>query len=196
MRALRQSSGLLIAALWLCLIPVPGGAAWAQASQFKGWSAVWKELSARVAPREAPLEGDDFLPAEDMEDLLGTWSTFGSEHHFRNGYPNSLSMMIWQVVMSSFAESMGRSCTKPELEFTPTFLATLATVCTWPKSASQSDKSLRSYWLAIMGFNAPEPEYAAWRDFIRREYAAKPAAEAVRAMTLAITLHPNFLLHR
>jgi len=131
-----------------------------------------------------------------MEDLLGTWSTFGSEHYFRNGYPNSLSMMIWHVVMSGFADAMGQSCAGPKLNFNPTFLATLDQVCAWPEATSQSDKALRDFWVAIMGFNAPETEYVAWRDFIRREYAGKPAAETVRAMVLAVTLHPNFLLHR
>lgn len=185
----------LAAILWL------GGAiamdtAAAQSAQFKGWIATWKELSSRIAPADEPLEVERFLPAEDMEDLLGTWSTFGTEHYFRNGYPNSLSMMIWQVALSSFADAMGQSCVRPQLAFHSAFAATLGSVCTWPAVGAQSDETMRAFWQAVMGYNARESEYSAWRDFIRRSYAKRTAAEAVSAMTLAITLHPSFLLHR
>jgi hypothetical protein len=47
-----------------------------------------------------------------------------------------------------------------------------------------------------MGHNAPETEYTAWRDFFRRRYENKPAAETITAMTLAITKNPFFLLHK
>ena len=185
----------LAAILWLAGV-LATDKVHAQSAQFKGWIATWKELSSRIAPADRPLDVERFLPAEDMEDLLGTWSTFGTEHQFRNGYPNSLSMMIWQVALSSFADAMGQSCLRPQLTFHPAFAATLGSICRWPAVGAQSDDTMRAFWQAVMGYNARESEYSAWRDFIRRDYAKRTAAEAVGAMTLAITLHPSFLLHR
>jgi hypothetical protein len=52
------------------------------------------------------------------------------------------------------------------------------------------------FWTSVMGYNAGVDEYAAWRDFFLREYAAQPAADTITAMTLAITMNPSFLLHR
>ena len=89
--------------LWL-----PASAALAQTSQFKGWAAISRELSTRIAPKDEPLDLGEFLPAEDMEDLLGTWSSFGTEHIFRNGVPNALNLMIWHVTLSGFANAVAK----------------------------------------------------------------------------------------
>lgn len=183
----------LVAAVALCGAAADGTA---QTSRFKGWAAISKELSTRIAPKGEPLDLDRFLPAADMEDLLGSWSTFGSEHAFQNGLPNSISIAIWHATLSNFAKSIGASCRQPQLEFHPKFAGTLQTLCTWPAAGAQSDALLMDYWLAIMGYNAPEPEYVAWRDYILASYKDRPAAEAVTAMTLAITMNPYFLLHK
>jgi hypothetical protein len=47
-----------------------------------------------------------------------------------------------------------------------------------------------------MGHNAPQGEYAAWREFFLASYANRSATETIDAMTLAITMNPYFLLHR
>ena len=75
----------LVAVVALCSA---AGSSVAQTSRFKGWASISKELSTRIAPKGETLDLDRFLPAEDMEDLLGSWSTFGSEHSFQNGLPN------------------------------------------------------------------------------------------------------------
>lgn len=186
---------LLAAAL---LLGLAAGAARAEVpgAQFKGLAAASRELSSRIAPREAPIELSDFLPAEDLDALLGSWAGFGSEHQFRNGVPNALNTVIWHATLSRFAAAMGESCAKSRLAFHPRFQATLRRVCAWPAEEARAEAALRDFWLATMGYGAPEAEYAAWRDFIRAAYAGKPAAEAVAAMTLAITLNPHFLLHQ
>jgi hypothetical protein len=170
--------------------------AMAQTSQFKGLAAVSRELSSRIAPKEAPIELGKFLPAEDLDVLLGSWAGFGGEHNFRNGVPNSLNMVIWHATLSRFAAAMGESCAKPRLAFHPRFQATLRKMCGWPAAEAKSETALQEFWLALMGYGAPEAEYAAWRDFFRAAYAGKPAAETVAAMTLAITMNPHFLLHQ
>lgn len=165
-------------------------------SQFKGIAAASRELSSRIAPKEMPIDLRQFLPADDLDVLLGSWANFGSEHSFRNGVPNSLNMVIWHATLSRFAAAIGDSCAKPRMAFHPRFGATLAKVCAWPAAGAQSDATLEEFWLALMGYGAPEAEYAAWRDFFRASYAGKTAGETVAAMTLAITMNPHFLLHQ
>jgi len=168
----------------------------AQTAQFKGLAAASRDLSSRLAPRDKPIELYDFLPAEDLDALLGSWAGFGSEHNFRNGVPNALNMVIWHATLERFSAAMGESCARPRLAFHPRFLATLKQVCAWPGAAAQSETTLQEFWLAVMGYSAPESEYRAWRDFFRTAYAAKPPAETVAAMTLAITMNPHFLLQQ
>ena len=185
---------LLMAAL--VALALPPESAMAQSSQFKGWAAISKELSTRIAPKDQPLDLDEFLPSESMDDLLGTWTTFGTEHHFRNGVPNALNMTIWHVALSGFAKAVGQSCTTPRLAFHPRFIATLHKLCAWPAAESRDERVLLEFWTSVMGYNASEDEYVAWRDFFLREYATQPAAEAIAAMTFAITMNPSFLLHK
>jgi len=187
---------LAAAALGLAVLGAAPGGASAQTSQFKGLAAASRELSARIAPRDAPFELEHFMPAEDMEELLGTWSNFGTEHGFRNGVPNPLNMVLWHVTLSRFAAAIGDSCAAPRIALNAEFRATLARLCAWPAAEAKREPAMLAFWLALMGYNAPESEYVAWRDFFRREYAGRPASETIAAMTLAITMNPHFLLHR
>lgn len=184
---------LLLAAAMLC---GPADGIGAQTSRFKGWAAITKELSTRIAPSGEMLDLDRFLPAEDMDDLLGTWSTFGSEHSFQNGQPNSVSIAIWYATLSSFAKSIGASCTTPQLEFHPRFAEMLKKLCAWPAASARADAVMMDFWWSIMGHNAPEEEYVAWRDHFLTAYQGRPAVETVAAMTLAMTMNPYFLLHK
>ena len=185
----------LLAAALVCVGLAP--AAQAQSAQFKGWSAVSRELSTRLARPGAPLDLDRFMPAEDVDGLLGTWNGFGDEHTFKNGAPNSVNMMIWRVALSRFAKSVAASCKTPELDFSDRFLETLEKLCTWPSAFAKSEAVLSEFWFAVMGYNAPEAEYRAWREFfLASAYRDRPAADAVEAMTFAITMNPYFLLHR
>jgi hypothetical protein len=184
---------LLIA--WLALLLVPASAM-AQSAQFKGWAAVSRELSTRLARQGQSLDLDEFLPSRSMDELLGTWTTFGTEHRFRNGVPNALNMMIWHVALSGFAKAVGQSCTTTRLPFNRRFVAILRKLCVWPAPAAREEGVLLAFWTSVMGYNASEEEYAAWRDFFLAEYADQPAADTIAAMTFAITMNPSFLLHR
>ncbi len=181
-------------ALGLC---IAAGPATAQMSQFKGMTATSQGLSARIAPAAMPMELDWYLPAYGLDHLLGSWFTFGSEHSFQNGTPNALSMVIWHVTLSGFANSMGASCQWPQLALHPQFLANLKKLCAWPAAEAKTDDVLQAFWLAVMGYDAPRAEYVAWRDFfLASSYKERPAPETISAMTLAIVMNPHFLLQR
>lgn len=187
----RLAISALFAAAIFAGVPVK-----AETSQFKGLAAVSRELSGRIAPKDAPIDLARFLPGEDLGELLGTWAGFGAERNFRNGTPNALNMVVWHATFSRFSAEIGKSCEGPRLALHPRFLAALDRICAWPAAAAKSDAVLEEFWLSVMGYNAPEAEYAAWRDFFRARYAGRPAVETVAAMTLAITMNPHFLLHK
>jgi hypothetical protein len=194
-RGFARRAGLACAAMSVAVAAV-STASQAQNSQFKGWAAISRELSTRLAPPGTSLNLYQFVPADDLDDLLGTWYRFGDEHTFQNGSPNSVSMVIWRVALSGFAKSVAGSCTTPRFEFHQRFLATLRTLCRWPAPEAKANAVLLDFWFSIMGYNAPETEYVAWRAFFLASYARRPAAETIDAMTLAITMNPYFLLHR
>jgi hypothetical protein len=165
------------------------------APQLKGMAAISMELSARIAPREEPFELDRFMPADGLDELAGTWTNFGAEHRFTNGTPNPVNMVILHASLSGFAEAMGKTCREPVLQLNDGFADTLEEMCAWPKPEAKSDAAMSAFWLALMGYEAPKEEYAAWRDFFRSSsYSGRPAAETVSAMTLAITMNPYFLI--
>jgi hypothetical protein len=190
-----RGAGLACIAM-LAVAAILPTAGWAQNSQFKGWAAVSRELSTRLAPPGKPLDLYQFIPAIDMDDLLGTWYRFGDEHTYQNGSPNSVSMVIWHVALSGFSKSVADSCGTPRLGFHQRFLTTLRTLCRWPAAEAKADAVLLDFWFSVMGHNAPEAEYLAWRDFFLTNYAQRRASETIDAMTLAITMNPYFLLHR
>ncbi len=60
-RAMKPLAVALVAAVALCGAAADGAA---QTSRFKGWAAISKELSTRIAPKGESLDLDRFLPAD------------------------------------------------------------------------------------------------------------------------------------
>src|SRR6266540_7327379 len=141
-----------LACVAMLLAAAPMAASHAQNSQFKGWAAVSRELSTRLAPPGIALNLYQFVPADDLDDLLGTWYRFGDEHTFQNGSPNSVSMVIWRVALSGFAKSVAGSCQTPQLEFHQQFMKTLLTLCRWPAAEAKADAVMLDFWFSVMGY--------------------------------------------
>ena len=171
--------------------------AFAQAAQFKGEPVLTRELAARLVPRKLAFELDWFLPAPGLDDLLGSWSSFGGEHSFQNGAPNALNMVIWHVTLTNFARSLATWCDGPWMVFDERFAMSLAKLCGWPGPMGKDEAVLQTFWTTLMGYGAPREEYVAWRDFfLTSSYRDKPARETIPAMALAILLNPHLLLAR
>jgi hypothetical protein len=169
----------------------PGGA---ESARLKGLSVLSQELSARIAPEDAPFDLLTFMPGEGLEALAGTWQPMGSGHSFENGEPNAVNMALIRLTFSRFAQSLAQSCSSSQISLNDQFYDTLEALCTWPSPDAQSDEVMLDFWLLLMGYNAEESEFEAWRDFIRGTYGQKPAGETIEAMTLALMLNPYFLL--
>lgn len=172
------------------------GPAGAVGARLKGLTALSKELSARIAPEDSPIELDRFMPADGLDDLVGTWSAFGTEHKFQNGSPNAVNMVLMRLTFSGFAQSLAKSCTSPQLLLNERFYDTLEALCTWPSQEAKSDAVLTAFWLSMAGYNAPQEEFQIWRDFIISTYGEKKAPEAIEAMTLALLMNPYVLLEQ
>jgi hypothetical protein len=186
-----------MAKLIMPLLLVLGSGAWAQESQLKGFRKISLELSNRIAPRNQVLPLMQFVPAPGIEALLGTWLTFANVHAYHNGNPNPVNMVIWNVIASQFAESLGQSCIQPKMPFNPEFLKSLNALCAWPADSAKTEEAMTAYWILMMGYDAPEQEFRVWREFfLNSEYASKSGAEAVQAMSFAILMNPYFNLEK
>lgn len=177
----------------------------AEAGTYRGLVAVEKVLAERL------LDGDlafSFTPyfaknaseraaAGNLFFLMGQYASRGG-NEFRNGTPNSISMLLWQMALRFTADETKHYCAGDRsLPFHPYFRATLDGVCRWPAREAKSEETLRGFWLAVMGADAPEEEYLAWREFaLSSSVAEKPALEAVPELFFAIVYNPYFLLRQ
>jgi hypothetical protein len=168
----------------------------ADAARLKGLTALSMELSARIAPEDGPVELDRYMPADGLDDLVGTWSAFGTEHTFQNGLPNAVNMVLMRLTLSRFSQALARTSANPQRLLNETFYDTLEALCTWPSAEAKSEQVMMAFWLAMMGYNAPQEEYSIWRDFVLATYERKKAQEAIEAMTLALLMNPYFLLEQ
>lgn len=166
----------------------------ADAARIKGLTAISQELSARIAVPEDPIDLRDFIPGEGLETLTGTWQPQGSEHSFQNGEPNAVNMVLIRLTFSRFAQNLAGSCQTAYFSLNDDFYDALEALCAWPAPEARSEEIIQDFWLYLMGYSAAKSEYIAWRDFILREYADKPARETIEAMTLSLMLNPYFLM--
>jgi hypothetical protein len=189
MAARALAAAIAIALLW-------ASSAQSAPARFKGLTALSKELSARIAPEDSPIELDRYMPADGLDDLAGTWSAFGTEHRFQNGEPNAVNMVLLRLTFTGFAGSLATACKSPSVLLSEHFYDTLEALCQWPSPEAASDEVLTAFWLGMMGYNAPQEEFSFWRDFVRKTYAGKDARQTIEGMTLAIMLNPYFLLEQ
>lgn len=166
----------------------------AQAARMKGLSVISQELSSRIATPDMPIDLTDFMPGEGLETLAGSWLPQGTEYSFQNGDPNAVNMVLIRLTFFRFAQSLAKSCETAHFPLNDNFYDTLEALCAWPSPEAQKDGVMQDFWLYLMGYDAAETEYTAWRDFIRRDYGGKPARESIEAMTLSLMLNPYFLL--
>lgn len=197
------SRPLLLSFLLLCSV---SSRTQAQAAPYRGVAAVEQLLTERLLRegglfsfRELYLQSAD--PAANsyaLVSLMGSYENSSGNNEFRNGVPNSINTLLWQLVLQLTANDVGRLCLgKGNLLVNPFFQATLDPLCRWPAPEAKNENSLRNFWLAVMGYDAPEEEFLAWQQFaLTSSLADQPAAEAVPVLFFLITYNPHFLLRK
>lgn len=184
-------------------IKVAGG----RVGQFKGQMAVTKILVARLFQHsEIGFGFSSYLGFNDsLIEIMGGYSEIGPANDFRNGTPNALNMLLWQMVISGMSEDLASSCGSPSLlargsssyKFNESFAGRLNALCAWPNPEVKNETNFLNLWWAVQGFDAPREEFEAWRDFFLSSsspYANATHKEALTAMFKTMLLSPYFLL--
>lgn len=177
------------------------------AAQFKGYYPVDQLVVERLM-----LPGSDFklgnylgtgtgsdssgttvtFPAELVE-LLGVFKSDGVNPGFRNGQPNGINVLLWYLLFDQLSTDVAGLCeNKSPLPLNAEFRGDAMAVCTWPQT--QAPEVLQAYWLALMGYDAPETEFMAWRDQVVANFSGKSGKEALYGMSMLAFMNPYFLL--
>src|SRR6185437_16949201 len=116
--------------------------------------------------------------------LLGSYDDNSGNDAFRNGDPNALNMLLWQMLLQLTTSDIASHCKKEEkLPYSAFFQSVIDPLCDWPSPAAKTEDHLRNFWLALMGYDAPEEEFLAWEKFATTSsLAEKPASDALPAL--------------
>jgi hypothetical protein len=162
-----------------------------------GTASYWFSLGRYIGENSDRFDG---LPV-----LLGGFSGEATNNDFRNGNPNAMNMLLWQIALSGLAGDVAGSCGTNNnplklgfaYKYNDQFAARLKKLCAWPAVEAKTEDNLLKLWLSVMSFDAPKQEYEAWRDFFLASsspFANSPSKDAVKAMMRAMLLSPYFLL--
>lgn len=190
----------------------------------KGYNAVKKDLRQRVYAADAAPDLDVAWLLDASSDpgvltgfraLLGGFASTTSHAEFQNGTPNAVNMLLWDLVLSRFADSLATACDPAplsppagsvflrslvgesrELKLKASFHQKLAAACNLPAGDAERRAVMQKLWTALMGYEAPAAEFGAWYDAFGAP-GTLPAADAherLRAMLRGLLLNPHFLL--
>lgn len=148
---------------------------------------------------------DDYInESTSLSALLGRFSGEASTNEFRNGRPNSLNMLLWQIALSKLATEVALSCRDANAPqnlglypYNASFAARLKPLCSWPSPEAKQEAKLLDLWQAVMGFDAPKQEFDAWRDYFlapTSPFANASRDDSLKAMIRSMLLSPYFLL--
>ena len=177
-------------------------------AKFHGYLAMESRLNDRLADPENPLALTIFLAGyranfvPPLGQLLGYQAGDGLEADFRNGDPNGVNMLLWQLVFNGVANDLASLCSNPEsLSLGWQAQGNLRELiqdrlCEWPDPVARNQEALVALWLEIMHYDAPPSEFFAFVDFfLSPDYESATAEEFIHDATMAIFLNPYFLLH-
>jgi hypothetical protein len=163
------------------------------ASQFRGYAAIEKILNGRMSSEKNEIRLSNYLDTN-LHVLLGSYQA----GVYRNGVPIAVNFLLWKIVMSGFASEASKLCQGEGQEhFDPEYLEIVSYLCQWPGSAAKNETALQNFWLVHMGYDAPETEYTAWKEFfLTSDYKDASAGKVIPSMVTAILMNPHFLLRK
>ena len=189
------SLGLVIAVMWLpsCVRKKPTShvtSAGLMMGGFRGVEAVDRAIQGRIDPYGFFRLNQYLLYSSDLVGLMGGYPTFtlGTTTTLENITPNAVNTMLWKIAMSSLTESLAEKiCSKDNVTsiLDGTFVSVATPICNQPVTAVTVDQ-LRSLWLRVMRFDAPETEVQAWIDDVIAAKNAAPTTAAVKTIDLSV----------
>lgn len=170
--------------------------------EFRGAAEVEQILTARLfKPSVRFFSLTPQLGGDGLRDLLGVYVGEGLVAEFRNGKPNPVNMLLWQLSLANLARDIARDCgtTVPVRMFTLTDELTdvLKNLCQWPSPDAKDAQTIARLWTIVMRWDAPIDEIVAFTELFQGpDYAAVSAQETVAGMLTAIMYNPHFLLRK
>ncbi len=188
---------------------VGGGAGGDSLEPLRGFYTVETILRERLVAPGASFSLRSYLEPSDgwplrLVPLLSASPGQGLGNAGLEPAPNPLTVMLWHAALSGVAADVAALCAPrsgssaaPAFPATARFSTLVASLCAWPAPAARSRESLAALWLAVMKYDAPHEELAAFVDFFAGPtYANAAAPAALHAMFTAMFLNPSFLLSR
>jgi hypothetical protein len=161
-------------------------------------------LALRSYYEDEPDPGDIVrLLKPSLADLLGSYDGDGLRAGLRNATPNSVNMLLWYMILDTFALELGAVCddgaTAPRgfrlEDLKPAATAAIRSLCAWPLPEAKAIESLHALWEQVLRADAPDQERRAWLTFVQGpSFEATDGKAAVRQALVAMTYNPYFLL--
>lgn len=138
-----------------------------------------------------------------LADLLGSYAGDGLRVGLRNATPNSVNMLLWYMILDSFASELGAVCDEGATvprgfrleDLKPAATAAIRSLCAWPLPEAKAIESLLALWEQVLRADAPDQEQRAWLAFVQGPaFEAIDGKAAVRQAVVAMTYNPYFLL--
>jgi hypothetical protein len=174
-----------------------------RAAHFKGAVRIEQLITERITGVDHPFSLYRYFGASGrsallLKQLLGAYVSDGTSSVFQNGEPNSVNMLLWNLVLYGLAEELEKNCSSStSLPIRPPFRQSLDEICKWPQPSAKSEAVMRNFWLSLMSYDAPPDEFDAWKNlFLTSSYQNKPAGQTVSAMVFAALYNPHFLLRK
>lgn len=186
----------------------------------KGYQGLTQVFRSRIVTPESAfdlgwfVDGSLSTSPDGFRSLLGSYQGAPGQAVYRNGAPNAINMMLWDLILSRAASDLGSACSQTEvvlpfigLHRTGSFGLTvklkdslvprLTAACAWSDDAEGRRVILQKLWYGLMGFEAPASEldaFIAYFGGVDSPVATMTSSERVRVLIRAIFLNPHFLL--
>lgn len=152
------------------------------------------EAHGNPIPLLEPLKNDEHLAS-----LMGAYVRDGGVSVFVNGQPNPINVLVYQLMMESWAKKLSSYCDHPQLPFEPhvEFELALKKTCQEAIAGAGPDvdpniRAWRDLYFMTMGLGSSNLEWVSWRAATLK---FKSRSFRVNAW-LSLLLHPDLLMDK
>ena len=181
---------------------------------FKGYQLIDQQAFERIYNRTDTFtelglvigERSGFGPfgGPSLLDLLGIYPNGNNDGEMVNGDPNSMNTMLYFLLFDKMASSIVFHCSILEdpvatLNYNPNFMSSMYYFCrTKLEDAPPGDPNFLYYienlWMQLMGFEAPEEEYLAWKEYLTTT-TFESAEDRYYQALISIFMNPYFFIN-
>ncbi len=173
-----------------------------RAAHYRGFIPYEQMLQDRIGGIGTRIDLGQYLGvSESLTDrpILSLLGYYDSDVTIKNGAPNSLSFLLWNLLISGFVEDQlnfcpGSTSRPPNPVVTPEWIALLESGCV---AGPLSESLLSQIWTSLAGFDAPMSEYTAWLGDVAafpQPGAATDGTDRLRFALALILLNPYVIL--